>query len=97
MGLKVQPFLGHRLRARDPDTMQAQNYGQVPPQQYAPPQPQATRVIVTDFDMPFLSMMGFMIKAGVAAIPAAIILGIVVGGIGALFTACVAAMGAASH
>lgn len=46
----------------------------VPPLNYAPP------VTVVDFDMPFGSMVVFMVKWAIAAIPAPIIL-IVVGGI----------------
>ena len=34
-------------------------------------------VVVTDFDMPFGSLVGFMVKAAIAAIPAAIIIAIV--------------------
>ncbi len=33
-------------------------------------------VVVTDIDMPFLSMVGFMIKWAIAAIPALIILAV---------------------
>lgn len=35
------------------------------------------RVVVTDFDMSFGNMVGFMVKATIAAIPAAIILGFI--------------------
>lgn len=41
------------------------------------------RVVVTDIQMPFMSMVVFMVKWVIAAIPAMIILAIV----GALFTA----------
>lgn len=33
-----------------------------------------TRVIITDFNMPFISMVGLMVKLAIAAIPALIIL-----------------------
>lgn len=39
------------------------------------PKPVAQRVVVTDFDMPFSSMVGFMVKWAMAAIPALIVLG----------------------
>ena len=35
--------------------------------------PDKTEVVVTDINMPFSSMVGFMIKWGIATIPAAII------------------------
>jgi len=34
----------------------------------------ATKVVVADFNMPFDSMIGFMVKWAIASIPAAIIL-----------------------
>lgn len=37
--------------------------------------PQPVRVVVADFDMPFGSMVGFMVKWAIAAIPALLILG----------------------
>lgn len=44
----------------------------------AEPKPDAgQRVVVTDFDMPFGSMVGFMIKWSIAAIPALFILAVV--------------------
>ena len=43
----------------------------------APVKTSALRVVVTDFDMPFGSMVGFMIKWTLAAIPAFLILSIV--------------------
>lgn len=43
----------------------------------AAPQPSAQRVTVVDFDMPFGSMVTLMIKWGIAAIPAVLILAIV--------------------
>ncbi len=52
-----------------------------------------TKVTIADFNMPFLSMVGFMVKLSIAAIPAAIIItiiaaifwGAVIGGTNALF------------
>jgi hypothetical protein len=41
------------------------------------PKPEASRVIVVDFDMSFLHMVGFFVKAVFAAIPAAIIVAII--------------------
>jgi hypothetical protein len=38
---------------------------------------QSIRVTVVDFDMPFTSMIGFMIKWALAAIPAMLILGFI--------------------
>ena len=35
------------------------------------------RVVITDFDMPFGSLIGFMIKVALASIPATIILSVV--------------------
>lgn len=37
-------------------------------------EPNTSRVTVTDFDMPFLSMVGFMVKWAIAAIPAIFII-----------------------
>jgi hypothetical protein len=69
-----------------------QGYGQPPPQ-YPQAQPEAPqRVIVTDFEMPFFSMMGFMIKPALAALPAAFIIGLVFGGMNVAFAGCVAAI-----
>lgn len=55
------------------------------------PKPVQHQVIVTDFDMPFGSMVGFMIKWSIAAIPALIVLGVLgvmivllLGGLGSL-------------
>ncbi len=50
------------------------------------------RVVITDFDMPFGSLIGFMIKVAIASIPATLILS-VIGFIiffvfGALLAAC---------
>lgn len=36
--------------------------------------PTVTAVRITDFDMPFVSMVGFMVKAAIAAVPALLIL-----------------------
>jgi hypothetical protein len=41
--------------------------------------PHATHVTVTDIDMPFMSMVSFMIKWALATIPAFIILAVVGG------------------
>ena len=43
------------------------------------------RVVVTDVDMPFGSMVQFMVKWALASIPAAIILAIVFALLGVLF------------
>jgi hypothetical protein len=51
------------------------------PASYARPVTQVTPVTVTDIDMPFLSMMSFMVKWALATIPAFFILA-VVGGMG---------------
>jgi hypothetical protein len=40
-------------------------------------QPRSTRVVISDFDMPFWSLVGFMIKVAIASIPAAIIVSII--------------------
>ncbi len=49
----------------------------------------ATRVIVTDIHMPFWSMVRFMVKWAIAAIPALIILAVIGALLSALFTAIV--------
>lgn len=49
-----------------------------------PPEPQPVRII--DFDMPFGSMVGFMVKWAIAAIPAFLLLAFVAFGIGLLFS-----------
>lgn len=51
-----------------------------------PPRTPEMRVVVTDFDMPFWSMAGFMVKVALAAIPAALILAIGVGMISVVLT-----------
>jgi hypothetical protein len=40
--------------------------------------PEQTPVVVTDLRIPFFRLVAFFIKAGLAAIPAAIIVGIIV-------------------
>ena len=45
---------------------------------------QAQPVLVTDFQMPFASMVGFMVKWAIAAIPAIIILFVIFAVCGAL-------------
>lgn len=56
----------------------------------------ATRTVVIDFDMPFLSIANFMLKWAVASIPAFVLLGValfVIGSILAfLFTAFMAGL-----
>ncbi len=44
-----------------------------------------TRIIVTDFDIPFWSVVNLMIKWGLAAIPAVILLTAIVAFFGTLF------------
>jgi hypothetical protein len=61
-------------------------------------QPTASmRVVIADFDMPFWSLVNFMIKVAVASIPATIILsilGFVIVFLGSIvLTACGAAIG----
>lgn len=51
------------------------------------------RVVVTDFDMSFGNMVGFMIKAAIAAIPALFILG-VIGTVVGVFLAAAVGIGA---
>ena len=45
-----------------------------------------TRVVVTDIRMPFWSMVRFMVKWAIAAIPALIILAVIGAALSALFT-----------
>ena len=45
------------------------------------------KVMVTDFDMPFPSMFGFMVKWAIASIPAALLLAIFFGVISFFFVA----------
>jgi len=63
---------------------------QPPPVSYGPP-----RVVVTDVDMPFWSMVSFMIKWAFASIPAMIIISAVIGAIFVLFGTLGALGGAA--
>lgn len=58
-----------------------------------PAKPERTRVVVTDFDMPFGSMVGFMVKSAIAAIPALLILTVMGLVFGAMFAGCFAAVG----
>ena len=60
-----------------------------------------TRVVVTDIDMKFGTMIVFMVKWAIAAIPATLILSIIGGAIMAVFFVLLGALGvmagAASH
>ena len=58
-----------------------------------PPKPAPTRVQVTDIDMPFASMVGFMVKWALASIPAIMILFLFVG----IGIAVLGGIGAAIH
>jgi hypothetical protein len=53
---------------------------------------QDTRVIVTAIDMPFWSMANLMIKWGLAAIPAAIMLGAIIAFASIVFGGLIAAL-----
>ncbi len=44
----------------------------------SPSRSEAQRIVVTDLDMPFFSMVKFMVKWAIASIPAAIILWFIV-------------------
>ena len=57
--------------------------------------PQSTRVTVTDVDMPFMSMVTFMVKWVLASIPAFIILALIGALIGGIATCAMASLGAA--
>lgn len=90
----------------DPRRMQNQQaYGQPPMSGHMvpvpPPPPPPARVVVTDIDMKFGTMIIFMIKWAIAAIPATIILGLIGGVLMTIFlvimTALGLAAGAASH
>jgi hypothetical protein len=48
-----------------------------PPGSPGPPAAPVSNVTVVGFDMPFLNLVGFFIKAALAAVPAAIIVGII--------------------
>lgn len=56
------------------------------------PKPISTRVQVTDINMPFASMVGFMVKWAIASIPALIILFFIVGIGAAVFGGVMAAL-----
>ena len=56
------------------------------------PKPIPTRVQVTDINMPFASMVGFMVKWAIASIPALIILFFIVGIGAAVFGGVMAAL-----
>ena len=43
--------------------------------------PEETQVVVTDIQMPFISMVVFMVKWALAAIPALLILGGIISGL----------------
>ncbi len=53
------------------------------------------RVIVTDVDMPFMSMVTFMVKWAIASIPAFIILAVIGAVVGGIATCAMASLGAA--
>ena len=59
--------------------------------------PARMRVVISDFDMPFWSLVGFMLKVAIASIPATIILsilGFILFFVGSLvLAACGAAVG----
>lgn len=57
--------------------------------------PQSTPVRVVDFDMPFFSMVLLMCKWALASIPAAIILSVAFGIMGALMVAILTVIGGA--
>jgi hypothetical protein len=52
--------------------------------------------VIADFDMPFLSLVNFMIKAAVASIPATIIVSVIVFAVLFVGSAILAACGVAS-
>jgi hypothetical protein len=52
--------------------------------------PAVARVCVVDVSMPFSSMVGFMLKWALASIPAAILFGIIVGGLWLLLMTVIA-------
>ena len=62
---------------------------QPPPVSYGPP-----KIVVADIEMPFWSMVAFMIKWAFASIPAMIIVSVVVGGIFAVILVFFGALGA---
>jgi uncharacterized membrane protein required for colicin V production len=52
----------------------------------------SSTVYVADFNMPFLSMIGYLVKLSLASIPATIIFFIILGLIWAIFGAAIAAL-----
>lgn len=56
---------------------------------------ETNRVVITDVRMPFLSMVLFMVKAAIAAIPAFIILGVLGTLVVAIFGGIFAGLGTA--
>jgi hypothetical protein len=66
-------------------------------QQQASRAPAVSRVHIADIDMPFWSMVGFMIKWSVAAVPAIIIVAIIWTVGGALFTGVVTGLSAGAR
>jgi hypothetical protein len=68
------------------------------PKAAAPPSPplrpsrRPLRVVLVDVDMPFESMVGFILKWALAAIPAAIILAVVFAAVSAAVAATIAAV-----
>lgn len=56
---------------------------------------QPQQVVVTDIDMPFFSMMGFMLKWFFASLPVLFMIGVFVMIAGVMFSACVAGLGGA--
>jgi len=59
-----------------------------PPVSYGPP-----RVVVSDIDMPLWSMVAFMLKWALASIPALLVIGVVLGAIGAVAVVVAGALG----
>jgi hypothetical protein len=78
------------LSGDTPEALQQAREKQV--QQQASRAPAASRVHIADIDMPFTSMVWFMIKWSVAAVPAFIILAILWTIGGALFTGVLAGL-----
>jgi uncharacterized membrane protein YdjX (TVP38/TMEM64 family) len=57
------------------------------------PRPAVQRVVVTDLDISFGSMVGLILKATIAAIPALLILVALALGLGAIVGGCAAVLG----
>ena len=74
---------------RGGDGLQTHTQPPPPPISYGPP-----KVIVADVEMPFWSMVAFMIKLAFVSIPAMIIVSVVLGGIFAAILAFLGAQGA---